>query len=275
MSTHTDPTSRSTADLRVYFKEINETPLLSAEEERELAERIEAGDVLARDHLIRANLRLVVSLARGYLGKGLAIEDLIAEGNLGLMRAVEGYNKDLNVRVSTYASYWIKQSMRRAVINQGKPVRLPAYLVNQLSKWRRALTQLTEELGRDPTPEEVGKALRLSRKKVDIVSHAIRVNMLMRYADSPDEDENRSCAHLVDNRNQNVVDQLLEHDEYTRIFAKLDQLEERKATVIRMRYGLDAYPPMTFREIGDILGLTRERIRQLEKQALEQLMETA
>ena len=275
MRTNRQATNRSASNLQIYFKEINETPLLSTDEERALAERIEVGDLLARDHLIRANLRLVVNLARGYLGKGLAIEDLIAEGNLGLMRAVEGFNKAMNVRFSTYASHWIKQSMRRAVINQGKPVRLPAYLVSQLSKWRRALLQLTEELGRDPTPEEVGKALRLSRKKVEIVNQAIRVNMLMRYAESSDEDENRSCAHLVDNRNQNVVDQLQEDDEYTRIFKRLEQLEVRKATVIRMRYGLDSYPPMTLREIGDALGLTRERIRQLEKQAMKQLIETA
>ncbi|AGA31578.1 sigma-70 family RNA polymerase sigma factor [Singulisphaera acidiphila] len=274
MRTNTQANSRNASDLQVYFKEINETPLLSADEERELAERIETGDLLARDHLIRANLRLVVNLARGYLGKGLAIEDLIAEGNLGLMRAVEGFNKDMKVRVSTYASYWIKQSMQRAVINQGKPVRLPAYLVKQLSKWRRAFVQLSEVLGRDPTPEEVGKALRLSRKKVEIVNQAIRVNMLMRYAESSDGDENLSCAHLVDNRTQNIVDQLQENDEYTRLFERLEQLEERKATVIRMRYGLDSHPPMTLREIGDTLGLTRERIRQLEKQAMQQLIES-
>ncbi|WP_406698506.1 RNA polymerase sigma factor RpoD/SigA [Singulisphaera sp. Ch08] len=275
MKFNTQPTNQNTSDLRIYFKEINETPLLSAAGERELAEKIEAGDVIARDHLIRANLRLVVNLARGYLGKGLAIEDLIAEGNLGLMRAVEGFDRDINVRFSTYASYWIKQAMRRAVINQGKPVRLPAYMVNQLAKWRRVFIQMTEELGRTPTPEETGKRLQLSPKQVKIIIQALRVNMLMRHAETMDENENDSCAHLVDDRNKNAVDQLLEVDEVTRIFQRLEQLNEREATVIRMRYGLDAYDPMTLREIGDNLGLTRERIRQLEKQAMKQLMESA
>ncbi|SIO32615.1 RNA polymerase, sigma 32 subunit, RpoH [Singulisphaera sp. GP187] len=277
MKTKTRVTHRGGSDLQLYFKEINETPLLSAEGERELAEQIEDGDVVARDHLIRANLRLVVNLARAYLGRGLAMEDLIAEGNLGLMRAVEGFDRALNVRFSTYASYWIKQSMRNAVINQSKPVRLPAYMVTQLAKWRRALVQLTEELGRDPTPDEVGKTLQLSRKQIDLVNQALRITRLMHYTESADDndDETLSCAQLVDDRNPSVIDQLQENDEFTRVFEKLEQLEARKAKVIRMRFGLDSHAPMTLREIGDNLGVTRERIRQLEKQAMKQLIESA
>ena len=134
--------------LQIYLQDINDTPLLSAEEERELAERVAAGDPYAREHMVKANLRLVVNIARGYLGKGLSLEDLIEEGNLGLMRAVEGFDGMMETRFSTYASYWIKQSIRRAVMNNGKPIRLPAYMVSLLSKWKRATAILTDRLGR-------------------------------------------------------------------------------------------------------------------------------
>ena len=164
--------------LQIYLHDINDTPLLSAEEERALAERVAVGDPIAREHMVKANLRLVVNIARGYLGKGLNLEDLIEEGNLGLMRAVEGFDGMMETRFSTYASYWIKQSIRRAVMNTGKPIRLPAYMVSLLSKWRRATAVLTDRLGRVPTHEEVGKALRLSKKKLGIVAKAIRVNNL-------------------------------------------------------------------------------------------------
>ena len=130
--------------LETYLREINETPLLSAKEERELATRIGDGDVLARDHMVRANLRLVVNIARGYVGKGLGLQDLIEEGNLGLLRAVEGFDPEVGTRFSTYASYWIKQSIKRALINSAKTIRIPAYMVELLSKWRRASARLTE-----------------------------------------------------------------------------------------------------------------------------------
>ena len=155
--------------LQIYLQDINDTPLLSAEQERELADRVAAGDPYAREHMVKANLRLVVNIARGYLGKGLSLEDLIEEGNLGLMRAVEGFDGRMETRFSTYASYWIKQSIRRSVMNNGKPIRLPAYMVSLLSKWKRATAILTDRMGRVPTPDEVGKALRLSKKKIGIV----------------------------------------------------------------------------------------------------------
>src|SRR5215471_1901642 len=174
--------------LQIYLQDINSTPLLSADEERELAERVAAGDPYARDHMVKANLRLVVNIARGYLGKGLNLEDLIEEGNLGLMRAVEGFDGLMETRFSTYASYWIKQSIRRAVMNQGRPIRLPAYMVSLLSKWKRAQTVLAERLGRAPTPDEIGKALRLSKKKVGIVAKAIKVNNLTPHSENHQEE---------------------------------------------------------------------------------------
>ena len=151
--------------LETYLREINETALLTADDEQELAIAIGDGDTAARDRMVRANLRLVVNIARGYTGKGLGLQDLIEEGNLGLLRAVEGFDPAMGTRFSTYASYWIKQSIKRALINTAKTIRIPAYMVELLSKWRRASARLTEELGRTPTPEEIARVLGLPQEE--------------------------------------------------------------------------------------------------------------
>jgi RNA polymerase primary sigma factor len=264
--------SSTSSPLQIYLQDINDTPLLSADEERELAERVASGDPYAREHMVKANLRLVVNIARGYLGKGLNLEDLIEEGNLGLMRAVEGFDGMMETRFSTYASYWIKQSIRRAVMNSGKPIRLPAYMVSLLSKWKRATAVLTDRLGRTPTAEEVGKALKLSKKKVGIVTKAIRVNNLTHHSDGPDDEKMVLDDVLTDDRSKAPEDLMIEADDLERIFGRLDALDDREAAVIRMRFGLEPYEPMTLREVGENLGLTRERVRQLENHALQKLM---
>src|SRR3954447_6458183 len=174
--------------LQIYLQDINHTALLSAGEERELSDRIAVGDPYAREHMVKANLRLVVNIARGYLGKGVGLEDLIEEGNLGLMRAVEGFDGMMDTRFSTYASYWIKQSIRRSVMNNGKPIRLPADMVSLLAKWKRVTNALTERLGRPPSPDEVGRALRLSKKKVGIVAKAIKVNNLTPHSEGSEDE---------------------------------------------------------------------------------------
>ncbi|AMV39021.1 RNA polymerase sigma factor RpoD/SigA [Planctomyces sp. SH-PL62] len=258
--------------LQIYLTEINATPLLSAEEERELSEKVAAGDPYAREHMVKANLRLVVNIARGYLGKGLNIEDLIEEGNLGLMRAVEGFDGQMDTRFSTYASYWIKQSIRRAVMNNGKPIRLPAYMVSLLAKWKRASAILTERMGRQPTIEEVGKALKLSKKKIGIVAKAIRVNSLTHQLENSEDDKPILDDILTDDRGKAPEDQMIEADDLERVFDRLDALDDREAAVVRMRFGLEPYDPMTLREVGEQLGLTRERVRQLENQALRKLI---
>lgn len=257
--------------LQIYLQDINETPLLSAEEERELAERVALGDPLAREHMVKANLRLVVNIARGYLGKGLNLEDLIEEGNLGLMRAVEGFDGMMDTRFSTYASYWIKQSIRRAVMNCGKPIRLPAYMVSLLSKWKRASNVLADRLGRQPTPEEIGKALKLSKKKIGIVTKAIRVNNLIHQMDGPEEEKQILDDVLTDDRGRAPEDLMIEADDLEKIYGRLEMLDGREAAVVRMRFGLEPFDPMTLREVGEQLGLTRERVRQLESQALRKL----
>src|SRR5438067_4570010 len=179
--------------LETYLREINETALLSASQEKELAYRIEDGDGEARDRMVRANLRLVVNIARSYTGKGLGLQDLIEEGNLGLLRAVEGFDPGMNTRFSTYASYWIKQSIKRALVNTAKTIRIPAYMVELLAKWRRANAKLQAELGRTPTQEEIAKSLSLSQQKLNIIKKAIRV-----YNAAPQTDHAESGFSLAE-----------------------------------------------------------------------------
>jgi RNA polymerase primary sigma factor len=263
---------RRGSPLEAYLHDINDTPLLSSDQERELAEQVALGDPSAREHMVEANLRLVVNIARGYVGRGLSLEDLIAEGNLGLMRAVEGFDGTMGIRFCTYASYWIKQSVQRALMNQSKPIRLPAHMAKLLTKWRRVATILTERLGRAPTIDEVGAALNLSKKKLGLVSKALWLGELSPFVDSDGPEAPGLDEVLADDRSKASEEALLESDDLERILGRIERLDEREATVIRMRFGLGQYAPMTLREVGENLGMTRERARQLERQALARLM---
>jgi len=271
--TRRKPSSSVQSPLETYLREINETALLSADDEHELAVAIGEGDIRARDRMVRANLRLVVNIARGYTGKGLGLQDLIEEGNLGLLRAVEGFDPAIGTRFSTYASYWIKQSIKRALINTAKTIRIPAYMVELLSKWRRASTRLAEELGRTPTPEEVARVLGLPKKKLPIIKKAIRIYNLTPQTDQAEA--GWSLGEMVmDERIRNPEEELVEHDNLTQVMRLLETMDPREATVLRMRFGLEDGEPRTLKEIGETLGLTRERVRQIETEALARLAES-
>jgi len=259
--------------LETYLREINETALLTASDERELAGAIAEGDVRARDHMVRANLRLVVNIARGYTGKGLGLQDLIEEGNLGLLRAVEGFDPSMGTRFSTYASYWIKQSIKRALINTAKTIRIPAYMVELLSKWRRANARLSEELGRTPTPEEIARVLGLPKKKLPIIKKAIKIYNLTPQTDQAEA--GWSLGEMIeDERMKTPEDELVEHDVLKHVQSMLETMDQREATVLRMRFGLNNTEPRTLKEIGEELGLTRERVRQIETEALDKLADS-
>jgi RNA polymerase primary sigma factor len=255
----------------VYLRDLDGTALLSPQQECELAELIAQGDPEARDCLIRANLRLVVHIARGYLGRGLPLEDLIAEGNLGLVRAVESYDGQAGVRFNTYGRFWIKQSIRAALIKQGKPIRLPHHVVTLLAKWRRASALLDERLGRAPTFQEVGQALGLSETKQSMALEALEVIRLTGCHDAHDAAEEPPIARVVDERGKTAEDVVLEADNMERIVAALGRLPEREAAIVRKRFGLEGESPMTLLEVSRLVGLTRERVRQIEKEAIERL----
>jgi len=256
--------------LETYLREINETALLTADEEKSLSRSISAGDASARDRMVRANLRLVVNIARGYSGKGLPLQDLIEEGNLGLLRAVEGFDPDMNTRFSTYASYWIKQSIKRALVNTAKTIRVPAYMVELLSKWRRASSKLAEELKRVPTPEDIANEMGIPQKKLRIVKKAIAL-----YNAAPQSEQDESGMTLgdiiPDDRTLGPEDEMINNDNLKHVFRLLDEMNPRESTILRMRFGLDDCEPRTLKEIGEALGLTRERVRQIEAEALRKM----
>jgi RNA polymerase primary sigma factor len=260
----------SSQEMRSYRREIAATPLLNSSEERDLAHRIAVGDAEARDHLIRANLRLVVYVAGEFLHRGLGFDDLVAEGNLGLIRASETFDPDLGVRFSTYASYWIKQSIRRHVIDRGRFVRLPNYVVTLLVKWKRASAELAGQLGREPSPGEVGRALGLSTSRLRIALEAIQANALGRHQEGMggEKEDFPLEFFLADTQTANPEEVLVREEELSEILAGLDRLGDREATVLRLRYGLGSEEPLTLAAVGEQLGLTRERVRQLEQKAL-------
>jgi RNA polymerase primary sigma factor len=263
------PSSAVQNPLETYLRDINEVSLLSADDEKRLAVAIGRGDAAARDHMIRANLRLVVSIARGYANRGLPLPDLIEEGNLGLLRAVEGFDPKVGTRFSTYASYWIKQSIKRALINNGKTIRIPAYMVELLSKWRRATARLSDTLGRTPTPEEIARMLGLAKKKLPIIKKAITVHTA---TPQTDQAEGWSLGDIVRDENAKCpAEVLLDHDTLKHVLKRIDQLDTRAATIIKLRFGLEGGEPMTLKEIGGVLGLTRERVRQIESETLANL----
>jgi len=263
---------RMDSGLQLYLREINQTRLLTPEEEIALARRIRKGDREARDEMIRCNLRLVVSIAKNYTRRGLILMDLIEEGNLGLLRAVERFDPAQGCRFSTYASWWIRQAVKRSLISAVKPVEIPAYMVDMINKWRRAVIRLECESGRPPTQWEVARRMGLSRRKVEVIARAARAFSSPFQAVS-DDTEWSLAEMLADEQSRSPVDTLLEHRRTEAVMKSLNSIGERAATVLRMRFGLDGHEPITLKEIGKKVGLTRERVRQIERDAIQNITE--
>ena len=256
--------------IKLYLREIGLVKLLTPQEEIELAARIKKGDKKAREQMIKANLRLVVKIARDYEGIGLPLLDLISEGNIGLMKAVERFDPAKGGKLSTYGSWWIKQSIKRALANQSKTIRLPVHLVDKISKMRRTAMRLQEEFGREPTDEELGEELGITAARVaQMRMAAIRPASL----DAPigDEDSN-NFAEVVQDESADTPYEQLEEKTVTRMLQEMVKtLDPREATILRARFGLDGGPQKTLEEVGQKFGVTRERVRQIQNIALKKL----
>ncbi|MFM7181085.1 MAG: RNA polymerase sigma factor RpoD/SigA [Verrucomicrobiales bacterium] len=256
--------------IKIYLREIGKTPLLTPDEEVQLAARIKKGDESARAHMIKANLRLVVKIAQDYANYGLPLLDLISEGNIGLMKAVERFDPAKGGKLSTYAAWWIKQSIKRALANQSKTIRLPVHMVDKISKMRRVAMVLAEELGREPSDEELAEEIGIDRAKLaHLKSAALRPASL----DAPiSDDDTTEFGEIVGDENAQTPFELLSHKNmHLQLDGLLEVLDERELKIIEARFGLNGQKPRTLEEVGQEFGVTRERIRQLQNIALKKL----
>ena len=257
--------------MKLYFKEMSAIDLISAEKELELAEKIAHGDIEARNELVSANLRLVVSLAKRYQGCGMSLQDLIQEGNLGLMKAAEKFDASKGFRFSTYAAWWINQTIGRALADQSKAIRVPVHMTENINKLRRLSRDLTVTLGHEPTDEDLAKAMEVSVDDIktyksymtDVTSLDIQVG---------DDDDGTTIASFIeDEKNVSPEKNAVQIAEREMLDAVLDTLTAREQDIIRQRFGLDDNVPKTLEEVGKSYGLTKERIRQIENKALMKL----
>lgn len=269
------PEEKVSEPLQIYLNEIGQIPLLSEEEERSLGEKSAKGDEDARKRLSEGNLRLVVSLAKHYTGRGIPLMDLIQEGNMGLMRAAEKYDYTKENRFSTYASWWIKEAMQRAIDQQSREIRVPVHVAENMKRVQKTARELQQSLGRDATPKEIAE--KLGDKTEEDVKNIINYLQSPVSLETPvgDDGEN-SLGDMVEDRTEmtpeEAMNALAQQEEVKEL---LETLGDRERQVIRLRYGLDDEKPHTLEEIGEILGVTRERARQIEARALEKLRKNA
>jgi len=257
--------------LNRYLREIGRIPLLTLEQEIELAAKIKKGDAAARERMINSNLRLVVTIAHDYANLGLPLLDLISEGNIGLTKAVERFDPAKGAKLSTYAMWWIKQSIKRALANQGKTIRLPVHLVDKIAKVRRVSLQMSDELGREPTDDELGEEIGIAAEKVAVLkSLGIRPASL----DAPigDDDDSTEFGEVIgDEEAQTPFELLRDEDLRNEMEGLLEALNDRERKIISQRFGLEGGKPKTLEDVSKDFGVTRERIRQLQNVALAKL----
>jgi RNA polymerase primary sigma factor len=258
------------------LKEIDEASLLTMEQERSLGKLVvEENDPRAREQLVRSNLRLVVNIAKKYGGRGMSLGDLIEEGNLGLIKAVDYFDPNHGTRFSTYAAWWIKQSIKRALLANAQPVHIPTYMVALMNQWRHTAAELECRLGRTLDVEEMAEIMHLPLRKAKIIRQIVDILGSVRDTCSGDgTDDNQTLEETL--RDQNAgkpEDALVADEERTKVLGLLNEINPREANVLSLHYGLDGRKPMTLKQIGKKLGLTRERIRQIQRGALTKLYE--
>jgi RNA polymerase primary sigma factor len=256
--------------LRLYLRSIGRVDLLTADEEIGLAKRIERGDMAAKRHMVEANLRLVVSIAKGYLGRGLSFLDLIQEGSLGLIRAVEKFDYRRGYKFSTYATWWIRQAVTRAIADKARTIRIPVHMVEKLNRVTHVERQLVQRMGREPEPAEIATELKITVREVRDI---LRVAQMPISLEKPvgDEDESELGDFVADDQTEEPFDTATERLQREDIQRALDALPERERQVIELRYGLRGHEPLTLEEVGRAFGVTRERIRQIENNTLKKL----
>ena len=268
--------SKVQSPLQLYLSSINDSPLLTADEEKMLARRIiHQQDMAARERMVRSNLRLVVSIAKHYTGRGLSLMDLIEEGNIGLLKAVEGFDPENGARFSTYASWWIKQAIKRALINGVQPIHIPAYMVELMTKFRRAMRELGDDLGHPPSDKQLREHLEVSAKKLGIIKKAIKAyHAPTQFSGGGDDGDEVTIGDVVaDFRSPGPEGECMNFDDLEMMHELLEAIDDRAETILKLRYGFGGDEPMTLKEIGKHVGLTRERVRQIEHEATARLAE--
>jgi RNA polymerase primary sigma factor len=256
--------------MKLYMQNIGQYALVTPQEEVELAAKIAAGDEGARAKLIRSNLRLVVKIAHDFKGLGLPLLDLISEGNIGLMRAVEKFDPSKGAKLSSYAAWWIKQSMRRALANQARTIRIPVQSASKISKIQAARTKLTEELGREPTDKEIAKEVNLTERTVTGLRLGKTTTISLH--DPIQHGEDGEFRDIIPDEKTVAPDEIVQDEETLKhMLALTDRLDERERTILNLRFGLNGERPRTLEEVSQTIGRTRERVRQIQNQALEKL----